>query len=109
MNKSNRLSNPLAFACNGSIKYLHTDYQIIKNYTLNSKLFNRNFLDVACYVSTKYVLAYYQIINQIFTLNSELKTRNSKLETPNSTIPSTVKHQFFICGLFQEIKLIKKV
>jgi hypothetical protein len=67
-----------------------------------------NFLDVACYVSTEYILADYQIINQILlgtrnsyplsrtshlgTRNSELQTRNSYLETRTSKLaPRTSK------------------
>ena len=76
------------------------------NKILIIKKFSRltlNFLDVACYVSTEYLFADYQIINQninlatsnsyfesrnsyLVTRNSKLKTQNSKLETQNSKL-----------------------
>jgi len=66
----------------------HLAIQNSELFTFWPKLQNLNSLDVACYVSTEYLLADYQIINQILlgTRNSYLETRTSKLETLNSSL-----------------------
>jgi len=62
-----------------------------------------NFLDVACYVSTEYLLADYQIINQILleTRTSKPAPRNSKLWTLQSELATKTLLTFY--SKFQNI------